>query len=278
MAPRLRGVVLLLAAALSLGQVRPEVQPPDPLVRARQHYNDRRFDAAIEAADEARKVPALANPALVVAARARLERYRDTGQPEDLADAREALKLVYATSLTPREHVEFLIGLGESLYFDGCVDGCLSAAAEMFEDALGRAAAVDASERDAIFEWWAASLDRAAQFGLESERARIYARILQRAEVELGRAEGSAPASYWLAAAARGVRDYERAWGAAIAGWVRARYMGPRGAELREDLDEFVTRVLLPERARQQTPDGDPRPTYDRMLEHWEDIKRKWRG
>src|SRR5215207_3291315 len=113
MAPRLRGLGMLLAAVMSLGQTRPEVQGPNALLRARQLYNTQNYDAAIEAADEARKVPALANAALVVGARARLERFRNGGAMADLVDAREALKLVYATSLAPREHVELLIGLGE---------------------------------------------------------------------------------------------------------------------------------------------------------------------
>jgi hypothetical protein len=188
------------------------------------------------------------------------------------------LKLVYATALSPRDHIEFLIGLGESLYLDGCIDGCFSAAAEIFEDALVRAAAVDAAEREMIFEWWAASLDRVAQFGPEADRKPIYARILRRAEVELGRVEGSAAASYWLAAASHGVDDFDRAWGASIAGWVRARYMRSRGSELRDDLDQFVMNVLLPQRALQLTPEGDPRPLLAALQAQWEDIKRKWGG
>ena len=51
---------------------------------------------------------------------------------------------------------------------------------------------------------------------------------------ELATDGGSAPASYWLAVAARGTGDLERAWQAAIAGWVRAslapRWRGARCA------------------------------------------------
>ena len=50
MALRLRGLGLVLAAAMSLGQVRAQVQAPDPLIRARQLYNAQQYDAAIEAA------------------------------------------------------------------------------------------------------------------------------------------------------------------------------------------------------------------------------------
>ena len=62
----------------------------------------------------------------------------------------------------------------------------------------------------------------------------------------------------------------------AIAAYVRARHLGPRGTALRDDLDVFVTGVLLPERARQLTLEGDARPMLASLLEHWEDVKRKW--
>ena len=267
---------VLAAAVSSLGQARPPVQSPDALSRARALYNARQYDEAVAAADAARSIPALANAALVVGARARLERFRRNSTPADLDDAREALKLVHRPGLLPRDDVEFLIALGESLFLEGCLDGCFSGAAEMFDDALRRAAVVDTDQRELIFEWWAASLDRAAGLAPDAERGPIYARILERAETELGRPEGSASASYWLAAAARGTGNFERAWGAAIAGWVRSRYMGPRGAGLREDLDALVTQVLLPERARQLTSAGDPKFLLDALLDQWQGIKKRW--
>ena len=275
---RLRGFVLLLAAVSSLGQARVAVQSPeDALARARALYNARKYDEAVAAADAARAVPALANAALVVGARARLERYRALSQPADLADARDALKLVYVPELAPRDRVEFLIALGESLYLDGCAGGCLSAAAELFEEALARSASAAVDQREAIFEWWAISLEGVAQSALDTERPQIYARILAKAEAEVRRPEGSATASYWLAAAARGAGHFERAWGAAIAAWVRSRYLGARGGPLREDLDQFVIQVLLPERARQLTPpEGDPRFLFEALVEQWEGIKRRW--
>lgn len=248
----------------------------DPLARARQLYNERKYDAAIEAASEARKVPSLANAAAIVYARAHLERYRQSSAAGDLEQAREALKQVYATKLTPRDHVEFLVGLGESLYLDGCLQGCFSGAAQLFESALARAHVIDDASRDLILEWWALALDMQAQYGPENERRPLYARMLRRVEQELERSDSSAVALYWLAASARGVGDLERAWGAAIAGWVRARFMGTRGTELRTDLDRFVTQVLLPERARQVTLDGDPRPALAGLQEQWEQLKKKY--
>jgi hypothetical protein len=267
---------LCVAALLCLGQARPPVQPPDALSRARALYNAQKYDEAIVEADAARSVPLLANAALVVGARARLERHRAAGAPLDLVEAREALKLVYANGLSPRDHVEYLIAVGESLYLDGCIDGCFSAAAEIFEAALRGGSMLDTDQREVIFEWWAGSLDRAALLVPDNERAPIYTRIVTRAEAEIARPDGSASASYWLAAASRGAGQFERAWGAAVAAWVRSRNLGQRGAGLREDLDVFVTQVLLPERARQLTSAGDPRFLLDALIAQWEGVKKRW--
>src|SRR5205807_3526167 len=48
----------------------------DPIERARALYNERRFDAAIAAADQARATPARAGSGDLIAARAYLERFR----------------------------------------------------------------------------------------------------------------------------------------------------------------------------------------------------------
>jgi hypothetical protein len=247
---------------------------PDALTRARAAYNAGKYDTAIAAAKEALKTPDLANAGAVVLGRAYLERYRQTSTPEDLSEARFALQLVIPDRLAPQDHVEFLIGLGLSLYRDGCTDGCYSAAAEMFGLALSRTD--DHPGREQVFEWWAGALDRQAQFSPDTERIVIYRRILDRADLELARRDTSATASYWVPVAARGAGDLERAWGAAIAGWIRARGLGPLGDRLRADLDRFVKDVLLPERARQQVPDADARPALAALLQTWEEIKKKY--
>ena len=263
-----------LAVALMAVAVMGQAPAPDALGRARLAYNAGKFDEAITAATDALRAPALANAAAVVLGRANLERYRQSSTPADLEQARAALRLVVPDQLTPRDHLEFLIGLGLSLYLDGCTDGCFSGAAEMFALALARAD--DAADRERVFEWWAGALDRQAQFGPESDRGVIYRRMLDRADAELASNDRSAAASYWLPAAARGVGDLERAWGAAIAGWVRARGLGAPGDALRADLDRFVTHVLLPERARQLSADADARPALARLTEQWEEIKKKY--
>lgn len=261
---------LVAAVTVAMGQS----QAPDALARARQAYNAGQFDAAITAATDALRVPALANSAAVVLGRSHLERFRLSTASTDLEQARKALQLVVPDTLAPRDHMEFLVGLGLSLYLDGCSDGCFTASAEMFALALSRATEPD--DRERVFEWWAGALDRQGQFGPEAERGVIYKRILDRADVELMARDQSASATYWVAAASRGVGDLERAWGASIAGWVRARGMGAKGQALRNDLDRFVLQVLIPERARLQSPDADARPAASLLVAQWEEIKKKY--
>jgi hypothetical protein len=256
----------------------PQVLARDALSSARIAYNDRRFDEAIAAATEAEKLPELADTAAVVLARSYLERYHagdpDHRDPADLDRARTALKSVDASKLTARDRVEYLVGLGESLFFEE--PPRYAAAAEMFAAALGHADDATADARESMFEWWAESLDREAQFVPERERKLLYERILTRAEGELAHTPESAVAAYWLAAAARGSDDLERAWGAAIAGWIRAGSLGTRGVTLRADLDRLMTNVILPERARQLTPSGDAQSTLALLRQQWDDLKKKW--
>ena len=252
--------------------------PRDALAHARLAYNEGRFDDAIAEAADAGKSPELADSAAVVLARAHLERYhvsdsehRDTS---DLERAREALKGIDAAKLSASDHIEFLVGLGESLFFDQ--PPRYSAAAEMFESALARAEAAPSPARESLFEWWAEALDRNAQFVPAAERKPLYMRILRRAETELARDPQSSVAVYWIAAASRGADDLERAWGAAVAGWVRAGSLGPRGVTLRDDLDRLVVNVILPERAQQLAPGGDAQSALTILKAQWEELKKKW--
>ena len=244
----------------------------DGLAAARQLYNQGRYDEAIAAATAARQEPAWAASATVVLARAHLERYRQRAQTADLDDARALLNGLRETELPPLEHREWVIGLGEALYFDDQ----FSAAADVFDLALGHIESLDPEARDRLFEWWAGALGQQAERGSESERRSTYARIVTRAEDVLRRDDRSAAASYWLAAAARGANDLDRAWGAALAGWVRAPLTGPHASRLRADLDRFVTLVLIPERARQLTGPGDQRPAAALLLQQWEELKLRY--
>ncbi len=182
---------------------------------------------------------------------------RSVASDLDLA-RRSAPQPSMAAALAPRDRVEFLIALGQSLYFDEAysLDDRFSAAAEQFEVALAtrRPARLEPS-RDRLFEWWAGALDRQAQQGRECGAGARSTSAFSGAPKPNWRAMTSAAsAAYWLAAAARGVDDLPRAMGAAVAGWVRAAALGARGDALRADLDRLMRQVILPERARELTP------------------------
>ncbi len=250
----------------------------DALAHARVAYNEHHFDEAIAAALEAGKSPEQADPAAVVLARAYLDRYHESDDSHrdaaDLDHARDALKGVSAEKLAPRDSVEYLVGMGESLFYDEPPQ--FGAAAEMFEEAMRHEDVLPADARDTLFEWWANALDRQAQFVPDADRKPLYERILHRAESELTRDGSSTVAVYWLAAAARGADQLERAWGAAIAGWIRAGALGARGLTLRADLDRLVTNVILPERAKRLAPGGDPQAALALFKTQWEDLKKQW--
>jgi hypothetical protein len=265
---------LMVIAVGAMGQAR----PADPLTEARRLYNAQQYDEAAESAKTARAIPALANAASVVYARAHLERYRHSSDAAALDEARRALAVVDAATLAPRDRVELFIALGLALYLDAgdSAQDRYTAAAELFERALAQADLLDARSRDLLFEWWALSLDRQAQQGPESDRRALYERVLTGAATEHARPDGSLSATYWVAAAARGVDDLPRALGAAIAGWIYAGSFGERGDALRTDLDALVTQVILPERARQLAAGADPRPAFDLLKVQWEQTKEKW--
>ena len=243
-----------------------------PLARARDAYNAGQYDQAIRFATDARTDPESADAAAVVFARAHLERYRTALAEDDLTSARDALKGVTTATLTPHDYGEYLVGLGESLYYEEH----FGAAAECFSLALGRADDTAPAVRDRLFDWWAGSLDQQAQIGPDADRKSTYLRIADRAEVEVAHHDHSAAAAYWLAAAARGADDLERAWAATIAGWVRAPATGDRGPALRADLDRLMTLAIIPERARSLLPSGDLQPVVQRLMGEWLDVKTKW--
>lgn len=257
-----------------------QTHAPDPLSQARQFYNDGRYDEAIRLSTDARAIPEFEAAARIIIARAHLDRFRRSSQMSDLDSARGVLTGIDASALSPRDRVELLIALGASLYLDETYDfdDRFSAAAEQFELALAHADTLDTDSRDQLFDWWAAALDRQAQQGSEAGRVQLYTRILQRAEQELDNSPYAVAASYWLAASARGTNDLTRAMGAAVAGWVRASAVGPRGASLRSDLDRLMRQVVLPERARELVPNGDVHLMLALLEAQWRQVQEKWAG
>lgn len=240
----------------------------DPLVRARALYNEGNYDGALAAADEARKTPAKAQSADLIAARAYLERNRDklSVNLEDLTLAREHLRRIDPSRFTAVERVEYLAGIGETLFFDDAA----GASAVIFESLLAGPAELPVTARDRVLNWWAHALDRDARPRPDIERQGVYQRIRARMAAELARNPGSEAASYWAAAAARGEGDLQGAWDAAQAGWARANLANERETSLRNDLDTLVQRAIVPERARMLA-----RPP-ETLTAEWERFKAMW--
>src|SRR5689334_1243756 len=98
---------LALFVLLSSGPAVYAADKADPLAEARQLYNLHQYDAALIAAEQVRAMPDMAERADLIAARAYLERYRDTTASTDLSDARDRLRRVNPLRFEPPERSEF---------------------------------------------------------------------------------------------------------------------------------------------------------------------------
>jgi tetratricopeptide (TPR) repeat protein len=247
--------------------------PPDHLGRARALYNEGRYEQAIEAAAMAQREAQQRDAAMLILGRAGLERYRYTADPGDLARAREALRSVDSSTLTPRDRTDLLIGMGEALFFEEAY----RPAADLFESMLNGSDLTPAA-RDQVLDWWATAIDRYVRNLPAAERAAAYDHLIAHMEGELRRDTGSSAAAYWLAAAAFARGQVDRAWDAAISGWVRALLTPDRGAALRPDLDRLVREAIIPERVRRLPVAGTPdrEQAQAGMIAEWELVKEKW--
>src|SRR5262245_35896578 len=113
----MRGV-WALAALLVWGAPLAAADRADPLERARLFYNQGEYDAAVTAAEEGRRLPDKADSADLIAARAYLEKFRQSGIAGDLGSGRDRLRRINANRLNAAERSEFTVGLGVTLYFD----------------------------------------------------------------------------------------------------------------------------------------------------------------
>jgi hypothetical protein len=69
----------------------------------------------------------------------------------------------------------------------------------------------------------------------------------------------------------------DRAWDAAVAGWLRARLAGGRSRALSNDLDRLVRESIIPARARRRADSlRDSTQLEAEMLEEWNELKTKW--
>jgi hypothetical protein len=240
----------------------------DPLARARSLYNQQQYSEAVTAAEEARLMPARADAADLVAARSYLERFRQSSASDDLTNARDRLRRIDPQRLPPREQTEYVVGLGEALFFDGTYGG----AASIFNTVLQSRDLMAGAARERVLDWWATATDRDARPRPDIDRQAVYQRIRTRMDEELASHPTSGTAAYWLAAAARDQGDVQAAWDAAQAGWVRSALAGDeRGAALRADLDDLVLRGIVSDRAKAtaQSPDS--------IRMQWELFKERWK-
>lgn len=262
-----RGVALLLVLVSSLAAVR----APDPLTLARRFYNQGQLEQALAAARQALANPATASSARLVIGRIHLERYRQATTPADLDEARKELKAVEPRALDAKEKIEYQIGLATLLYYDGRY----GTAAELLAPIVESSSTLVPEAHARALDWWATALDRQAQAQPPSERGLVYFRITERMEAELRRDSASAPANYWLAAAARAAGDLDRAGAAVSAGWIRASLAPDRGAALRVDLDRLMMQAIIPDRAA-RLPQRDRRQAQTAMTAEWEAFKQIW--
>ncbi|HEY2152268.1 MAG TPA: hypothetical protein VGH34_15775 [Vicinamibacterales bacterium] len=259
----LTAFVLLTALAAPAAASR---APDDPLARARLLYNQHDFQGAIAAAEQARVLPGRADAADLVAARAYLESYRQSLTATDLDGARERLRRLDPLRLAANEREEYVVGLGETLFFDGA----FGAAANVFDGVIKNGTTLAGVPRERVLDWWASAIDREAKPRPDIERQSRYQAIRTRMEQELATHPGSGAAAYWLANAARLQGDLSAAWDAAQAGWVRAPLGNDHGVALRGDIDRLVVDAIVPDRAKAlaQTPET--------IRQEWEQFKEMW--
>jgi tetratricopeptide (TPR) repeat protein len=272
-----RRIAVAAVSALALLSPRPAAAQSD-LERARTYYNEGQFAEAIAAATSAISKPATANSARLIIARARLERFRRMGDTKELATARRELVSLKPAGLAPQEAIEWQIGVGTALF----LEDQLGPAAEIFATLLPSARArLSSEEYQKLLDWWGTAVSRLAESLTGDARKHNYERLRADARGELERNPFSRPATYWTVVSARGVGDLDEAWNAAITGWIRMSGQ-PDGQQLQADLETFVTRTLIPERAQARTgqrPDAKPTMTeISAMNEEWRAVIGRWEG
>jgi len=139
-------------------------------------------------------------------------------------------------------------------------------------------AALGPGPRDQLLDWWATAVDRHVRALPPAQRAEAFDRLIARMEGELRKDPTSAAAAYWVAAASFARGQVDRAWDAAVAGWVRGILTADRGVSLRPDLDRLVRDAIIPERARRiaATSSGETQAAEASMLAEWTLIKDQW--
>lgn len=268
----LKSTTLGLLAMLLLPGIASSQPVADPLQRARQLYNEASYDAAVQAARAVEQRAGLQDEARVLVGRALLERHRASAMPEDLADARQALRDVDPAGLSDRGRVDLTVGLGEALY----LDGDYGPAAALLSSALDHVALLAPAAREQLADWWATAVDRHAQTRPPDDRPALYEQLERRMKAHLATYPDSSAAPYWCAAGALARGDLDLAWDLAVAALVRAPMTPDRGAALRADIDRLVVRALVPERVKRLPGQPDVQEAANSLLAEWELTKGKW--
>ena len=271
----LQAVVFFIVsiAAPAMAQQAPRKEPPSlaELARARAAYNARDFDDAIAAAAVARRAPETADVAAIVLGRAHLERFRERADPADLITAREVLGTVRTMGLAERDQVELLLAFGEALF----LEDEFGAAAAVFESGIPRSS-IDPQLYEAMLDWWGSATERLASAAVPDVRRKYFLQLAERMAQELERMPSSPAANYWAVAGLRGAGELQRAWDAAVAGWVRARLAGDRSPTVRADLDRVVMQGIIPDRAARMAPDQREKAA-SQLRADWELVKERWK-
>jgi hypothetical protein len=229
----------------------------------------------MEAAAQAAQQPASRDIGALLQGRAGLEYYRQTVDAADLGRAREALRSVNASALSARDRIDLVIGLAETLYLDNAP----GAAADLFFSVIDVASHLETGAREQLLDWWATSVDRHAQQRPPDERSVAYERLADEMWAELKRNPTSASASYWVVLAAHNLGDFERAWDAAVAGWVRAQLSRAHAGSLRPDIDRLMTEAIIPDRAARLVASGvetDLEQVRATLTAVWDRVKSTW--
>ena len=248
------------------------------LKRARTLYNSGQYDQAIEAATPLRGRPDLGPSATLIIARSRLERFRRQSDPQELAAARQELLSLTPRSLAEQEAIEWQIGLGTALFLEDQV----GPAAEMFRAVIPSARPLlPLPQFEKLLEWWGTTMSRLAESLVGDARKQAYEKFRSDARLELERNPLSSSATYWMIVAARGAGDFDGAWSAAVAGWIRVGRQ-PDGRQLRTEIEVFVGQTLIPERAQARTGQRlDAKPTIAEigaLNEEWRAVTTRWSG
>ena len=175
-------MLLLVCPALAAAQ--------SDLERARTLYNAGQYDESIAAAALAKNKPAAAPSATLIAARSRLERFRQKNDPADLGAARADLVSLNPRTLAPQEVIEWQIGIGTALFLENQPGPAAEMFATILPTARGR---LPAAEFDKLVEWWASTVARVAESQTGPARKEAYSAMLSAVRSELERSPLSGP-------------------------------------------------------------------------------------